>query len=404
VPARLFSNLASSQARRKNLGIRERQSYKMEMAKRRTVRIGLESRHEGIERIMGSRRGRGGRGGARLSRSDRTRTSRQARLVHSNPQPHAQDSHDENDSSEEEEQEEAVNSDATSDTELEESDLESDESSSSSSTDYSDWGANNLTPPQRTARKSARGTEGSKPASSQEESEAEAENLPSASNAQENGTPGPSRTVKAKKKNYSFNPSRLDDIPPEYLPSDWLAQYIPNKSPYFPQMGDEVMYIKQGHVGYINLVKTRNSYRLNMREQHCLQRDDIKDVELVKVIGMKHEIRPPRLCCLKLAIVDPSDNRLTGENFSIKYHDMNDVVDFLVLRHNYEASLKVKWKAGDRYRCQIEDSWWYGTVLETAPIDPTLSDSNFLSIRCLWDTGMDIEYMEIVTGEFWLLI
>ena len=47
----------------------------------------------------------------------------------------------------------------------------------------------------------------------------------------------------------------------EYLPSDWLAQYIPNKSPYFPQMGDEVMYIKQGHVGYINLVKTRNSYR-----------------------------------------------------------------------------------------------------------------------------------------------
>ncbi len=31
-----------------------------------------------------------------------------------------------------------------------------------------------------------------------------------------------------------------------------------------------------------------------------------------------------------------------GENFSIKYHDMNDVVDFLVLKHNYEASLKVK--------------------------------------------------------------
>ncbi len=24
---------------------------------------------------------------------------------------------------------------------------------------------------------------------------------------------------------------------------------------------------------------------------------------------------------------------------------------------------------------------------QTAPIDPTLSDSNFLSIRCLWDTG-----------------
>ena len=30
-----------------------------------------------------------------------------------------------------------------------------------------------------------------------------------------------------------------------------------------------------------------------------------------------------------------------GENFSIKYHDMNDVVDFLVLKHSYEASMKV---------------------------------------------------------------
>ena len=26
---------------------------------------------------------------------------------------------------------------------------------------------------------------------------------------------------------------------------------------------------------------------------------------------------------------------------SIKYHDMNDVVDFLVLKHNYEASVQV---------------------------------------------------------------
>ncbi len=62
---------------------------------------------------------------------------------------------------------------------------------------------------------------------------------------------------------------------------------------------------------------------------------------MVQVIGMKYEIRPPRLCCLKLAIMDPETNQLTGENFSIKYHDMNDVVDFLVLRHTFEASAKV---------------------------------------------------------------
>ena len=65
---------------------------------------------------------------------------------------------------------------------------------------------------------------------------------------------------------------------------------------------------------------------------------------------MKYEIRPPRLCCLKLAIMGPDGSSLTGENFSIKYHDTNDVVDFLVLKHSYEASMKAGWKPGDRYR------------------------------------------------------
>lgn len=39
--------------------------------------------------------------------------------------------------------------------------------------------------------------------------------------------------------------------------------------------------------------------------------------------------------------MEPDGSGLTGDNFSIKYHDMNDVVDFLVLRHNYEASVQV---------------------------------------------------------------
>jgi len=387
--------------------------YKHEMTKRKMgARIGLESRHEGIERILGSKRG--GRGGARrnTAASARARTgARPARNIQQEQPPavaagrdDSDDSNDSNDDDSESEQEEVVNNkvnnnEATSDTSLEESDLESDDSSSSSSTDYSDWGANNLTPPQRTARKSGRTTGSSKQASSQDEAESDddggaavaasssaAVTASSSKPTVSSGKPRPERTVK-RKKNYNFNPTQLDEIPPEYLPSDWLAQYIPNKSPYFPQMGDEVMYIKQGHHAYIRLVRDRGSYKLNMKEQQCLRRDDINNIELVKVIGMKHEIRPPRLCCLKLAIVDPKDNKLTGENFSIKYHDMNDVVDFLVLRHNYEASIKVKWKPGDRYRCQIEDEWWFGTVLEITPFDPALPDSPFLSVRCSWDSG-----------------
>ena len=78
------------------------------------------------------------------------------------------------------------------------------------------------------------------------------------------------------------------------------------------------------------------------------ERDDLKEVERVKVVGMKYDIRPPRLCCLKLAVMSQEDDQLSGHNFSIKYHDMNDVVDFLVLRHIYESAMTVKWNAGDR--------------------------------------------------------
>ncbi|XP_023331466.1 bromodomain and WD repeat-containing protein 3 isoform X10 [Eurytemora carolleeae] len=388
IPSSHYTSATSDFMRRKEMGHQERIFYKVQLGLKKTSKsLGLESRHQGIEKILGTKKP-GGRGGRVRNRNPAPGRSR----AREQPPPPAPENTGEDEDDPDDTQEDDYQHDSSgSETSLDESDLESGDSSSSSSTEYSDWGANNLTPPKRTARKSGRaGGVGSKSASSDEGTSRDREPVqpgqpqPGPSTSK----PGPSRSAKMnKKKNYSFNPTQLDDIPPEYLPSDWLAQYVPNKSPYFPQMGDEVMYIKQGHIGYINLVKNRNSYRLNMREQQWLQREDIKDVELVKVIGMKHEIRPPRLCCLKLAIMDPEANELTGDNFSIKYHDMNDVVDFLVLRHNYETSIQVKWKPGDRYRCQIEDSWWFGTVVEVSPFNMSIPESPFLSIKCSWDSG-----------------
>jgi len=396
VSPNLFSWHRSDHKIRRELGHQERIYYKIELGKKKHKEARIEHRHQGIEQIIGRRRGGGTRGGRQTNRSNRrpTQVSRRARQAAAATEEEEGGGSTQPDSEDEQQEEEDVefqNTETVSETSLSESDLESDDSSSGSSTEYSDWGANNLTPPQRTARKSERAAVSSKPASSDDdENEAGTSQADTSANNSYmllTSKPGPSRIAKSTKKNYGFNTNQLDDIPPEYLPSDWLAQYVPNKSPYFPQMGDEVMYIKQGHIGYINLVKNRESYRLNMREQQWLHREDIKDIELVKVIGMKYEIRPPRLCCLKLAIMGTDSHSLTGENFSIKYHDMNDVVDFLVLKHSYEASMKVGWKPGDRYRCQIEDAWWYGSVLEVSPYDPATPNSPFLSIKCFWDSG-----------------
>ena len=253
------------------------------------------------------------------------------------------------------------------DSSLSESDLEQASGSSGASSEYSDWGDNNLTPPQRTAKQRA------------------AESRPASASEDEEQKPGPSKYFKRKK--YPFSTTNIEDIPEEYHPSKWLALDKPQKSPYFPQMGDEVMYYRQGHLAYINLVQTRKAYKINSKEQAWLKRDDLRAVELVKVVGIKYDIRPPRLCCLKLALLDPEGGDVSGQAFSIKYHDMDDVVDFLVLRHNHESAMSVTWSAGDSYRCQIESQWWHGKVLQVSPLDPALPDSPFLSIKCLWDSG-----------------
>ena len=364
----LFKSQNLDHSRRKVKGSDEKKFYQTEKQKGCDLSGTGQSPvgfHEGFQvktvttvtgRNRGNNRSRGGQ--ARVRSAPTARAPAPAR---------APAREEEEDSSEDDEEDQDFNEDSVTDSSLTESDLEEPSDNSDNSTEYSDWGDNNLTPPQRTAKKSAKAAV-SRPASSDEDDEPK---------------PGPSK----KRKKYNFDPRKLEDIPPDYLPSPWLAESIPKKSPYFPQMGDEVMYFKQGHMGYINLVRHRNCYTLNMKEQQWKDRGDLGSVELVKVVGMKYEIRPPRLCCLKLAVIDQNTNQLTGQKFSIKYHDMNDVVDFLVLRHIYDSSMAVTWNVGDRYRCQIEDNWWHGKVIGVSPFEEANPDSPFLSVQCLWDSG-----------------
>ena len=44
----------------------------------------------------------------------------------------------------------------------------------------------------------------------------------------------------------------------------------------------------------------------------------VQEQELVKVIAIKYEIRPPRLVCLKLAFIEADTGRISGGHFTIK--------------------------------------------------------------------------------------
>uniref|UniRef100_A0A665VSN3 Pleckstrin homology domain interacting protein n=1 Tax=Echeneis naucrates TaxID=173247 RepID=A0A665VSN3_ECHNA len=177
----------------------------------------------------------------------------------------------------------------------------------------------------------------------------------------------------------------------EWLPSAWITDTVPRRCPYIPQMGDEVYYFRQGHEAYVEMAKQKKIYSINPKKQPW-HKMELREQELMKIVGIKYEVGLPTLCCLKLSFLDPDTGKLTGGSFSMKYHDMPDVIDFLVLRQQFDNARKRQWTIGDRFRSVIDDAWWFGTIESQEPYQPQYPDSLFQCYNVCWDNG-DTEKM-----------
>lgn len=245
-------------------------------------------------------------------------------------------------------------------------------SSDSESSDYSDWvGAaeqpTTLEPPKRSRRKPV------KPRSYSPSSDLDS--------ARPSTSRGATRPTARRRVPLGEN----GEIPEEYRPPEWLSEVVPRKAPYYPQMGDEVVYFRQGHERYLEAVREKNVYKLNNNCEPWIQLD-LREHEIVKVIGIKYEIRPPRLCCLKLGLMN-NDGTLTRQTFTVKYHDMADVIDFIVLRQTFDTAVRRLWMPGDRFRCMIDDGWWMGQIEERVPLQTDFPNSLFMCFKTRWDNG-----------------
>uniref|UniRef100_A0A8C4HWQ7 PH-interacting protein n=1 Tax=Dicentrarchus labrax TaxID=13489 RepID=A0A8C4HWQ7_DICLA len=177
----------------------------------------------------------------------------------------------------------------------------------------------------------------------------------------------------------------------EWLPSAWITDTVPRRCPYIPQMGDEVYYFRQGHEAYVEMAKQKKIYSINPKKQPW-HKMELREQELMKIVGIKYEVGLPTLCCLKLSFLDPDTGKLTGGSFSMKYHDMPDVIDFLILRQQFDNARKRQWSIGDRFRSVIDDAWWFGTIESQEPYQPQYPDSLFQCYNVCWDNG-DTEKM-----------
>uniref|UniRef100_A0AAZ3Q0R4 Bromo domain-containing protein n=1 Tax=Oncorhynchus tshawytscha TaxID=74940 RepID=A0AAZ3Q0R4_ONCTS len=142
---------------------------------------------------------------------------------------------------------------------------------------------------------------------------------------------------------------------------------------------------------HVEMTKQNQIYSINPKKQPW-HKMELREQELVKIVGLKYEVGLPSLCCLKLAFLDPDTGKLTGGSFSMKYHDMPDVIDFLVLRQQFDDARDHNWTIGDRFRSVIDDAWWFGTIEDQEPFQPEYPDSLFQCYNVCWDNG-DTEKM-----------
>ncbi|XP_032888358.1 bromodomain and WD repeat-containing protein 1 isoform X1 [Amblyraja radiata] len=247
-------------------------------------------------------------------------------------------------------------------------------SASDSSSDYSDWTANagnNLQPPKRPSRRAPRIL-----SSSEDEHDDKSKKPWNEKLKKPKGRP-------RKKPNLPTGDSSMLE---EWQPPKWITDTVPRRSPYVPQMGDEVVYFRQGHEAYVEAVKKAKIYTISKLKQPW-RKMELRDQEFLKIVGLKYEVGPPTLCCLKLAFIDHDTGKIMNKSFSVKYHDMPDVIDFLILRQFYDEARNRNWKANDKFRSIIDDVWWFGTALTQEPFQAAYPDSHFQCYTVCWENN-----------------
>uniref|UniRef100_A0ABI7YZ68 Bromo domain-containing protein n=1 Tax=Felis catus TaxID=9685 RepID=A0ABI7YZ68_FELCA len=275
----------------------------------------------------------------------------------------------------------------------------SDGSSSDYSSDYSDWTADagiNLQPPKKIPKHKTKKAE----SSSDEEEESEKQKQKQIKkerkkvNEEKDGQISPKKKKPKERKQKRLAVGELTEnglTLEEWLPSTWITDTLPRRCPFVPQMGDEVYYFRQGHEAYVEMARKNKIYSINPKKQPW-HKMELREQELMKIVGIKYEVGLPTLCCLKLAFLDPDTGKLTGGSFTMKYHDMPDVIDFLVLRQQFDDAKYRRWNIGDRFRSVIDDAWWFGTIESQEPLQPEYPDSLFQCYNVCWDNG-DTEKM-----------
>ncbi|KAB5527371.1 hypothetical protein DKX38_021218 [Salix brachista] len=189
-----------------------------------------------------------------------------------------------------------------------------------------------------------------------------------------------SRSVKNKKGKYSDNDTRLirreSNQPIRKL--SWLSlSKHEDGYRYIPQLGDEVVYLRQGHQEYIDL------YSLREKGPWSLIKGCLGAVEICKVEDLDYAIVPgsgDSCCKITLRFVDATSVAF-GKAFKLTLPELIDFPDFVVEKTRYDASINRDWTSKDR--CEVwwrnengeGGEWWEGEIVSVQAKSVDFPDS-----------------------------
>ncbi|XP_059659393.1 uncharacterized protein LOC132306154 isoform X2 [Cornus florida] len=118
---------------------------------------------------------------------------------------------------------------------------------------------------------------------------------------------------------------------------------------YIPQLGDEIVYLRQGHQEYLEWSES------SMVGPWISIKENIRAVEICSVEGLNYATVPGsgESCCkLALKFIDTSSS-VFGRTFKLTLPELSDCPDFFVERTWYDAAIRRNWTSRDK--CLV---WW----------------------------------------------
>ncbi|KAJ1733937.1 hypothetical protein LPJ61_001323 [Coemansia biformis] len=141
----------------------------------------------------------------------------------------------------------------------------------------------------------------------------------------------------------------------QYLPTDWLLATQPSTVPYRPQIGDIVVYFREGHADFWS--SPARCMKLSEKLVPYVATSSLAVAVYGKVVGLQYSVGPPTFCTVKIQLLlrqsvdeldqEDGEHELTWRHIQVQYHDCDGVPDFLVLYSRYRASLRQPLRTGD---------------------------------------------------------